>query len=335
MTKITAVGYDHGNTHCKGYIEIDGKVKTVSIPNGYSFDEPSGEISAEGRELKAKTFPMTFTRDGKDWVLWFGQDVLGDISIQKIGGQKYNPDYLSVMFRATMFAWSAKHKIPLKELEELGRLDIVASMPPGSYQKHPLNKKAHQAYTDTFNGNPRHKSALMWVRSPGKKSAQINTNFVALTQECALWGETAPRKAEKDEFVLVIDLGGGTTDLAIYNGSKVPIRVFTDKVGLLHTFSRMNPGNPAAAMLETLRHKKSLPKPVISYFDKIESKVQLSVTDRLPVQKIYIIGGGAALMKGNKPVTDSFMTLAPTVIIKDEFANAEANWGKANETIQA
>ncbi len=319
--KLTPVGLDFGNSSIK--IGIDEKF--AKIPSRYAFEAPPGAISAKtGQELKPVAFSLVF--DSRS--LWFGQDVLGSGSIQKIGMAKYDPEHISILFRAALYQWSRAHKI---DLAALGKLNVVCSMPPGLYQKPALNKIGLTAFRKAFNRGQSHAK----IRD-GQASVQIVSQFGGLIREAVAWGQAVPRQGE---MVLTADLGGGTNDYVLFNSSPEPLATFTDNAGLIHAFSAMDPIAPGQAELKVLRSKSvGPPHQLITYFNEVERRIQL-ITLRLPrpVDRLYIIGGGAALM--TPKIKATFTPLAGKVIFKDEFANAEANWryarGSDGNSVQA
>ena len=312
MSLIVPAGFDLGNTFTK--IFINGKA--AKVPSRYAFEKPVGEISATtGQELKTKAFRLVFN----DKSLWFGQDVLGTGAIQKLDMAKYDADHISILVRAVLYQWSKQYKV---DLASLGKLNVVASMPPGLFQKPDLNKKAKSAFQKAFNRGQSH----VKIRD-GRLTTQIVTQFGGLTREAVAWGQAIPRKGE---MVLTVDLGGGTNDYALFNGSTEPLKTWTDNAGLLHAYSQIDPVNPGQAELKILRDKKNThtPHQLLTYFNEVERRIQL-INLRLPkpVNRIYLIGGGAALM--SKAIKDTFTPLAAKVVIKNEYANAEANWRHA------
>ncbi|MHC4397144.1 MAG: hypothetical protein ACYS1A_16005 [Planctomycetota bacterium] len=311
-TTLTPVGFDLGNSRTK--IKLLGKVAWV--PSSYAFVKPAGQISQKtGQELKSVSFPLLFQGD---MVLWFGRDVLGAGNIQKLDIAKYDPDHLAVLFRAALYQWGKTHRI---DLSTLGKLNIVGSMPPGLFQQSAKNKIALSAYKKAFNRGQSH----LQIRD-GQDAAQVVTQFGGMVREAVAWGEALPRQGE---LLLTVDLGGGTNDYCLFNGSPQPLKTWTDNAGLLHAFSQIDPINPGQAELKLLRNKKAgLPHQLITFFNEVERRIQMIIL-RLPrpVDRIYIIGGGATLMTSRIKAT--FTPLAPKVFIKNEYANADANWRKA------
>ncbi len=303
------VGFDPGNNRTKIRL-LD---KNAQIPSRIAFDCPPRAISTTtGMALKSQAFDLLFKDDQR---LWFGLDTLAGGAIQKLDMAKYDADHISVLFRAALYHWGKIYKI---DLSTLGKLNIVASMPPGLFQSPANNKAAKAAFQKAFNRGQSH----VKIRD-GKKSVQIVTHFQELAQEAVAWGQNIPRDGKT---VLTVDLGGFTNDYAIFNGSPKPRLAKTDNGGLLHTYAAINPNDPAQAELRVLRTRKNgLPTELAVYYNGIENKIQL-LKGRWPdpIDIIYIIGGGAALM--TPAIAATFKPLADKVYIKDEFANAEANW---------
>lgn len=311
MTETTDVGFDFGNAWAK--LCIDGLF--AKIPSRYAWGVPPGAISAKtGMELKPVAFKLIF----EDKPLWFGQDTLGTGAIQKLGMGKYHSDHISILFRAALYQWGEAHKV---DLATLGKLNVVCSMPPGLYQGGGSNKVALAAFRKAFNRGQSHAK----IKS-AKATIQIVTQFGALIQEAVAWGQAMPRLGE---MVLTVDLGGFTNDYAIFNGGVEPLKALTDDSGLIHAFSAMGKNtDPALAELKILRNKKAgLPHQVITYYNEVERRIQLITTRVGDIDRLYIIGGGAALMTPN--IESSFTPLASKVVIKNEYANAEANWRHA------
>lgn len=310
MTEITPVGLDVGNTWVK--ICIDGLV--AKIPSRYAFQKPPGAISAKtGIELKPVAFKLIF----EDRTLWFGIDTLGAGAIQKLGMGKYNPGHINVLFQAVLFQWAKTHK---RSLADLGKLNIVCSMPPGLYQKAHSNKIALGAFRKAFNRGKGH----VKIRD-GREAIQIVTQLGKLVPEAVVWGQARPRQ---DEMVMTADLGGGTVDYVVFNGGSEPLITLTDNAGLLHAFAAMGKGgDPSLAELKVLRNKKELPDQLKTHYSVIEGRIQLATAHLGQIDRLYIIGGGAALMPPK--IRAGFELLATKVFFKNEFANAEANWRHA------
>jgi hypothetical protein len=305
----TPVGFDPGNSWTK--ICLQGKY--AKIPSRYAFECPPGPIGKGGQELRPKAFKSLF----EDMPLWFGLDTLSIGGVQKLDMAKYDANHISILFRAALYQWGKSHKV---DIESLGRLNIVGSMPPGLYQKPNLNKQALNAFRKAFNRGQSH----VKIRD-GKDTVQIVTHFDGMIREAVAWGKVAPRQ---NELVLVVDLGGGTNDYVIFNGAPEPLKTFTDNSGLLHTYSQIDPLNLGEAELKVLKQKKKLPSALVVYYNEAERRIQL-ISRRLPraVDRLYIIGGGAALMPPS--IKSVFTSLATKVVIKNEYTNAEANWRHA------
>lgn len=323
---LTAAGLDLGNTWTNVCVSWpgcpDGLV--AKIPSRYAYEQPLGQINASGQLGKAQAFWLRFIQEnGSDLRLWFGQDTLAIPSIQKLDELKYDAAHISVLFRAVLYQWFLTHRARYKvNLGDLGRLNVVVSMPPGLYQDARIFNKAKKAYEFAFNG----KSKQSHQKIRGEQPVQIVTQFGSLEQEAVAWGQNKPRRGE---WVLTVDLGGGTDDYALFNGSDKPRETKTSNTGLLHIFQQINPVDPGLAELEILRNKKGpLPPPLLTHYNEVERRIQL-FTRRLPVEvsRIYIIGGGAALMPAS--AQKSIKQLASGVSISDEYATCRANWLKA------
>ena len=319
--KQTNAGLDFGNTETKLCIDD----KCISTPSLYASDKPV-IIGQSGQEAKAKCFSLKFrlSENTNDTILWFGRDVLASKNtIHKLKEAKYNPGHISILFRAALYAWSKKYGI---DLASLGKLNIVASMPPGLYQQSNLRKQALTAYRKSFNRGQSH----VKIRD-GKDTIQIVSQFHDLIRETVAWGKNIPRK---NEWVLVYDMGGETDDMALFNGSIEPVWSKTLHIGLLHTFDKIDPVNPGLAGLKVLSNRDNWPIEIVSaitsHYNRVENII-LKVKSHYPqISKLYLIGGGAALLKSQKIIKATFTSLAKSVVIKDEFANCRANWIEAN-----
>jgi hypothetical protein len=319
---ITNIGLDGGNRRWKIAIEIDGKILRASIPAQYAFDEPV--ILKSGQERKTDAFSLLFHTGANVNFLHFGNDTLASENIiAEIDQAKYSKLYIQRMFQAVLYQWSLKHKIPISSL---GKLNIVASIPPGSYQKITLRKQAEKAYRSAFNTGQSH----MKIRPAKGEAIQIVTRFHSLVREAVVWGSDIPRRGE---LVLVFDFGGGTDDIVLFNGSSEPIDSKSYKTGLIHTYHKINPATSPQVELRILRDKSYVPPALLSYFNQKKLMVQMALRS-LPEplnKKVYLIGGGAELISRQKTIKTGFAKLMPAkkLIIKDQYANAEANLKEA------
>lgn len=320
---LMPVGLDLGNT----WTNICVKGLVAKIPSRYAYKCPPGQLNASGQLGKPQAFPLRFIQEsGDDLQIWFGQDTLAISAIQKLDNLKYDAGHISVLFRAALYQWEQTHKGRHKvDLVNLGMLNIVASMPPGLFKDAKVFAKATNAYKSAFNGKS--KQSHPKIRAgDGKRTVQIVTRFGGLQQEAVAWGKEKPHQGE---WVLTVDLGGGTDDYALFNGSDTPRETKTSNTGLLHVYAQINPVAPGAAELEILRNKKGpLPAALLTYYNEVERRIQM-FTRVLPVEvsRIYVIGGGAALMPLS--VQKTIKQLADDVFIKDEYANCRANWTAA------
>jgi hypothetical protein len=325
MTNQTAVGLDIGNTWTNICVSWPGcdEGLVAKIPSRYTHKKPAGRPNKGGQLGKPQAFELIFTQKDNGVIrLWFGQDTLSIPSIQKLDMQKYNAAHIQILAKAVLSQWETTHKRHGVDLSQLGQLNIVASMPPGLFEDSAAYNMALKAYKDAFNKSPQSHPK---IKRPGKPTVQIVTRFNGLVQEAVHWGEDTPRKGE---WILVIDLGGGTRDWALFNGSDTPLGKGTSNNGLLDAYAQINPLNPAMAELEILRNKKKQWQELTIYFSDVEMGIQ-QITRKLPydIDRLYIIGGGASLMPNS--VQQSIKTLAPKVIFKDEYTNCRANWLKA------
>lgn len=312
--EIIDAGFDFGNRRAK--LSIEGL--NASIPSIYAFDKPI-VLGKNGTEIKPKAFDLLFrVQDKGDVRLWFGNDTLAsENTIQKLDAGKYSKSHIQRLFQAVLYQWSKQHGY---NLSDLGKLNVCVSMPPGSYQDLAKRKKAEIAYKDAFNTGQSH----MKVR--GKETHQIVTQFHSLVREAVVWGSEIPKR---NELVLTIDLGGGTDDVVLFNGDIEPSDSKTYKTGLIRMYYKINPNDPTGVELKILKDKSYLPPALVSYFNQKELLVQLALRD-LPEQRnkrVYLIGGGAAMINRQKAIRSVFISLLPPkkVVIKDQYANAEAN----------
>jgi len=331
--KVTNIGGDLGNRRSKVAIEIDDKILCASIPSQYAFDEPV--VLKSGQERKIDAFSLLFRVDKNDKKkgdvrLYFGDDTLASESIiTEIDQAKYSVLYIQRLFQAVLYEWSMKYKIPISEL---GKLNICVSMPPGAYQKPALRKQAETAYRKAFNTGQSHMQIRDGKNVDGKNVSQIVTQFHSLVREAVVWGSDIPRRGE---LILTIDLGGGTDDVILFNGSSEPIDSKTYKTGLIRTYHKINPVNPTQAELRILRDKTYAPPALLSYFNRKKYLVQMALRD-LPERmskKVYLIGGGAAMIARQKVIKAQFTKLMPPrkLVVKGQYANAIANLREASK----
>jgi hypothetical protein len=304
--KIIPVGLDLGN----GWVNICIMGKVAKLPAAYAFQRPTGQILPSGLEAKSKAFLLIVGASE----LWFGLDVLSGPTISELDDTKYDPDHISILFRAALYAWSKRHKM---DLGKLSRLGVVASMPPGAFADRQLNKRAERAYKLAFNRGQSH----VQIRD-GHESIQIVTQFSGLQRESI--GAIASI-ARPNALILIVDIGFGTVDYALFNGGSEPILSKSDNIGLAHAYEQINPANPALAELMVLRSKKTLPNEIKVHFNGIKNRVVMIRRKlRQPIEKIAIIGGGAPLM--TSPIRATFGQLTNQLVVKDEYENARANW---------
>lgn len=320
----TPVGLDVGNNWtniCVSWPGYDGGL-VAKIPSRYANKKPPGALNKSGQRGKPQAFELVMIKKEGEFSLWLGQDTLAIPSIQKVDAQKYNAAHIQILVKGVLAQWELTHKRRGVDLSQLGRLNIVASMPPALFEDAPTFARAKRAYTDAFN-----KSAQSHpkIQRPGMPTVQIVARFDHLIQEAVAWGEDTPRDGE---WVLVIDLGGGTRDWAIFNGSKTAKRKGSKNNGLMDAYEQIDGLNPALAELEVLRNKKEYWPELVTWYSDVELGIQRMLRAfRYPINRLYIIGGGASLMPEN--VKSSIKSLAPQVVFKDEYANCRANWGAA------
>ena len=322
---VTAVGLDLGNSLtkiCVSWAEgPDVLVPLVAkIPSRYAEEKPPGKLNKSGQRGTAQAFEMLITHPGgRTSSLWFGQDTLAIPATQKAYAQKYDPIHIQILLKGALAQWEKTHKSRGVDLSKLGPLNIVASMPPVMFEDTAVHNRAKKAYKEAFNKNPQSHHN---IRRPDMPTVQIVAKFDRLQQEAVAWGTKIPRDGE---WVLVIDLGGGTRDFALFNGSTTPKRKGSSKNGLIDAFEGIDSLNRAYAELEVMRDKKRRWAPLMAWYSDVEMGIgRLIEKCPHPISRLFIIGGGAALMP--EGVKSSMRTLAPEVTFKDEYTNARANW---------
>ena len=304
--KITPTGLDAGNSSF--IVSINGKA--AKVPAAYAIVRPLGQIK-NGKETAPKSFSLVI--DNK--TLWFGADVLTSPAFRGLDEDKLDPKHLSILFRAVLYEWSRRHKI---KLSTLGKLNVVCSMPPSPFANRKANAKAMAAYKATFNRRQSH----MWVRDGSKVKAQIVTQFGGLEREAATYAIQQQQQA-KTPVSMVADLGYGTSDYVVMEGPEIRVTK-SWPTGMLHTFERMNPGNPYQAEAEILRDKTSMPPDLALYYsERREEITRIKRVIPREIRKITIIGGGAARMTPD--IKSIFRGLADQVLFGNEYANALAN----------
>jgi hypothetical protein len=312
---IVPVGLDFGNKWLKLCIAINGKLRLTNLPAAYAIQRPSRQIlPSSGKEVNRL---QAFSLPVGDTVLWFGVDILGGPVFQKLDDTKYDPKHISILFKAGLYAWSQKHKV---DLASLGKLNVVASMPPGAFADGKSRKLAEAAYRKAFNRGKSH------LQIDG---AQVVTQFGGLQREAVgVIGSIVRAKTT----TLIVDIGSGTVDYVLYNGGLSPIWAKSANVGLAHAYADINPANPNQAELDAFRNKKVLHPRIKLHFSDIEQRIVMirrGMETTEPVEKIVFIGGGAASM--TLPIQLEFKKLAPSVVIKKaaEYQNAIENWRAA------
>lgn len=314
IRKLVPCGIDFGNAWL--CLCLLGKV--AKIPQGYGLKRPSGQINSFGLENKAKTFCLIIG----DQKMWFDTDILGIPVVQELDDLKYYPEHIAILFQAGLYKWGKQHNV---DLSTLGTLYIVASMPPGAFQNRRLNKQAETAYRKTFNRGQSHLKI-----KDGQNTKQIVTQFAGLQREAVASIDFIVRSKA---LTLILDIGYGTVDFSLFNGGTEPILSKSENIGLLHAYQEINPINPNLAELALLRNKKHLPMPIRVHFNNIKNRVAM-IRRKLPqpIDKLVIIGGGAAMM--TPEIKTTFQPLANTLVVKDEWVNARANYEKAKALIQ-
>lgn len=308
---LTACGIDFGN----GKIDICILSKVASMPAGFGLKEPLSEIDENGIETKLKAFPLII----KDRKVWFDLDILGGPITRELDDLKYDPSYMTIIFSGILYKWSRQYGV---ELSSLGKLNVVASMPPGLFSDRVKNKQAKNAYQATFNRRQSH----LKIRD-GKTTSQIVTRFGGLQREAVGINNFA---TQIEKIILLIDIGYGTVDYALYSKGKL---VFSksENMGMLHAFQEINPINPNMAELNYLRNKKVLPEEVLVHFGTIKNRIAIIrrglQSENKEIDKLEIIGGGGAMM--TPELKRNFGKLAKTIVVKGADVNVRANWKAA------
>lgn len=313
---ITNSGFECGNGFAKVCLarQPGEKPRVAKVVAAYSLKRPPGLINSKsGLENDPRAFALWVDGDA----LWFGSDVLGGQVIRELDENKYNPDHIALLFRAALYQWGKQHKV---DLADLGKLNVVCSMPPGSYKDRGLNRKASLAYQRAFN---RRQSHLKIKDERG--AVQVITQYGGLAREAVgyMTGATAA------DLTLTVDIGYGTVIYVLFNGRPEPIQMKTDNSGLLHAYLEINGVAPNLAELNVLREKGNLPDEVKMHFNAIKNRVQSfkrAYVDHT-LRKITFIGGGASLMTAR--IKASFRQMAPEVVFKDEYVNVRSNWALA------
>ncbi len=304
--KMIATGYDHGNGG--GKICIDGMVgQTI---NGYSDTMPRGEVSSKTL-LTGKPLAFGLEIDGKN--LYFGQDILSGQMYKLRDRRKYKPDYLMIIFKATLYAWLQQPKTDAAILENC-RLKIIAGIPPEMYQDRSYRSMAEKAYEAVFDHNK-----PSYIKPLNQPAIPFFTSWGGLKPETL--SVLSLRKLQPG-YTLFYDIGYGTLDTAYWHyGQDKPKQVKSIKNGLLHAYGEMNTTNSYMAELEVIR-KDNRPD---MYLNKIEGKIgevlRLLQNFNEPIS-LCIFGGGARLL--SKETIKDFENEVDSLWIGDEYTTARA-----------
>jgi hypothetical protein len=249
-----------------------------------------------------------------DQVLWFGQDVLGLTNIRELDSLKYNPKHIMILFKAILYHWSQQHRI---DIESLGKLCIVASMPPNLYANKTLHNKALSAYSKAFNT-----TKPIYLRT-SDTTHRIATKFVALKREAISYIEV--NQSRLPGYTLLIDLGYGTIDSGLFkNGCATPLTINTQNNGLIHAYAEIDSINPDAIELNIMRGNSIQQiKPYLSNVKNSIIRVHRLLQSEGGLSNLILIGGATRLMDSN--YKKSLRDIAPNLIVKDEFENARSN----------
>lgn len=313
MTTNTLIpcGLDFGN----GRIDVCILNKVASMPAGFALKEPSPQIDDQGIETKLKAFKLIV----KDREIWFDLDILGGPITRELDDLKYDPSYMSIIFSGILYKWGRQHGV---ELSTLGKLNVVASMPPGLFSDRAKNKQAKNAYQATFNRRQSH----LKIRD-GKTTTQIITQFGGLQRETV----GAINLTSLEKVILLIDIGYGTVDYALYVDGELKFSK-SENTGMLHAFQEIDPINPNLAELNYLRNKKNLPEEILVHFGMIKNRVAIIrrglQSRQREIDRLIILGGGGTMM--TPELKRNFGKLARSIVVKGTDVNVRANWKAAN-----
>ncbi len=278
--KQVALGLDLGN----GWPKIVLDNKASKIPNWSVSNEPKGQLNAKTM-IAAK--PMAFSLEIDGNVRWFGQDTLSLPGYQEIDSDKLKPEYIRMMFKATLYRWLSQHKIAPEWLADK-RLNVVCGMPPELYQDRLDRNKAEKVYRYVFD-----EKRPQYIKLPNKPAIAYFTAFgsgkqAGLRPETLVW-----RAVHKQQpgFTLLVDLGYGTSDLCLLHKDKeLPIKTVSLNNGLLHSHNEINPINPWISELGTMRGDRPT-----HYANVTKSKIR-QVARQINLAQLVIFGGGVHLL---------------------------------------
>ena len=306
--KTTPCGLDFGNGFIK--LAINGQVSKIS--SVYGLVKPKGAISPKtGLEQRAKAYSLTV----ENIELWFGQDVLSGDLIREVDADKYTEFYIKTLFSAALANHVRQHKV---SPDEWGKLSIIASMPPSSFEDVGRRKQAIKAYRSVFNGQ----KTPWYVKSSIADTFRIQTSFVDIYPEAVSYGQAHNLK----NLTVILDIGFGTSDYVLLkpNSHKPVISRSVNDTGLMYAFDQPDSLSSVVGEIEYLRPTRNL-APLAAHFSKIKQRLAQMIR-RIPSSQpltLIIVGGGVKLM--TKSVKDGFKTMAHTVTFKDEYVNAQSS----------
>lgn len=302
MLELTPAGFDMGN----GWPKLAAYNQASKIPNWNTADKPKGMLNTKTM-LAAK--PVAFPLEIDGLARWFGQDTLSLPGYQEIDSDKLKPNYIRMMFKATLYRWFTQHHVETEWLTSR-RLNVVCGMPPELYQDRQARSKAEKVYQFAFN-----EKKPQYIKVPSKPAIAFFTAFGGIKPETLAW--RAVNKM-KNGYTLLVDLGFGTSDLVLLHSNKeMPINTKSLNNGLLHSHNETNPISPWLAELDTMRG--IIPA---NYANITKSKIR-QVARQIPLAQLVIFGGGIRLF--GKDALRDMQGYADTVSCGkgyDEFSNA-------------
>jgi len=273
--ELTPCGTDFGN----GWIKVCLNGKASKIPNWSISSEPKGRLNEKTMlTVKPVAFPLEISGNTQ----WFGQDTLSIAGHQEIDQDKLKPDYIRMMFKASLLRWLDQHRVNPEWLSDK-RLNVVCGMPPELYQDRMARSRAEKVYRFIFNQNKPD-----YIKQPNKPGMTYFTAFGGLKPETLVWrGVNKPRNG----FTLLVDLGYGTSDLVLlHSGQEMPIATTTLNNGLLHSHHETNPVRPWEAELSVMRGDKPA-----NYANVTKAKIR-QVARQISLVQLVVFGGGVQLL---------------------------------------
>ena len=311
-TKISQVDnliqtfFDLGNGQAKLVIED----KAAKIPSAYALEEPQGQLSTKtGARLKPKAFNATVGQQS----YWFGQDVLNGDCFKGVGNAKLLPQYIHTIFTGALLAWCSQHKVNPKAAFDNKVLAISVLMPPELYQDASTRKAHQKAFGEAF----KHRIGVH-VQTDKHPTFQLMTRLERIAPETLIYYHALKVKAAK--YIVVIDAGYGTLDIAIYRiGTDQPIATKSLNKGVLHGIKSDLSINALECELIAGKDLQRLD----SYFNQVLLFVQqLTRSIDGPTTEYHLIGGAVNLMTNE--AREMFKLGLNNLIFGDEYSNVRA-----------